>query len=63
MVLRIFKHRNVEFLIAPYLAWAQVCFNFPFPTLFFLFFFASSAPFLLLRFLLNLFLYFARITY
>ena len=26
MVLRIFKHRNVEFLIAPYLAWAQVCY-------------------------------------
>ena len=62
MVLRIFKHRNVEFLIAPYLAWAQVCFNFPFPTLFFLFFFASSAPFLLLRFL-YLFIYFVRITY
>lgn len=32
MVLRIFKHRNVEFLIAPYLAWAQVC-DFPFPHL------------------------------
>jgi hypothetical protein len=28
MVLRIFKHRNVEFLIAPYLAWAQV-YHFP----------------------------------
>ncbi|KAJ3511835.1 hypothetical protein NLJ89_g3869 [Agrocybe chaxingu] len=25
MVLRIFRHRNVEFLIAPYVAWAQVC--------------------------------------
>jgi hypothetical protein len=25
MVLRIFRHRNVEFLVAPYLAWAQVC--------------------------------------
>lgn len=24
MVLRVFKHRNVEFLIAPYVAWAQV---------------------------------------
>ncbi len=24
MVLRIFRHRNVEFLIAPYVAWAQV---------------------------------------
>ena len=24
MVLRIFKHRNVEFIIAPYIAWAQV---------------------------------------
>ena len=24
MVLRIFRHRNVEFIIAPYLAWAQV---------------------------------------
>ena len=35
MVLRIFKHRNVEFLIAPYLAWAQVCliFFFSFPHL------------------------------
>ena len=31
MVLRIFKHRNVEFLIAPYLAWAQVCDFFSFP--------------------------------
>jgi hypothetical protein len=27
MVLRIFRHRNVEFIIAPYVAWAQVfCF-------------------------------------
>jgi len=25
MVLRMFRHRNVEFLVAPYLAWAQVC--------------------------------------
>jgi hypothetical protein len=25
MVLRIFRHRNVEFIVAPYLAWAQVC--------------------------------------
>lgn len=25
MVLRIFRHRNVEFLIAPYSAWPQVC--------------------------------------
>ena len=25
IVLRIFKHRNVEFLVAPYVAWAQVC--------------------------------------
>ena len=25
MVLRIFRHRNVEFLVAPYVAWAQVC--------------------------------------
>ncbi|TFK39539.1 PIN domain-like protein [Crucibulum laeve] len=25
MVLRIFRHRNVEFIIAPYVAWAQVC--------------------------------------
>ncbi|KAK0457391.1 PIN domain-like protein [Desarmillaria tabescens] len=25
MVLRIFRHRNVEFIIAPYLAWPQVC--------------------------------------
>ncbi|KAF9525936.1 PIN domain-like protein [Crepidotus variabilis] len=24
MVLRIFRHRNVEFLVAPYIAWAQV---------------------------------------
>ena len=24
MVLRIFRHRNVEFIIAPYVAWAQV---------------------------------------
>ena len=24
IVLRIFKHRNVEFLVAPYVAWAQV---------------------------------------
>ena len=24
-VLRIFRHRNVEFLIAPYVSWAQVC--------------------------------------
>lgn len=24
MVLRIFRHRNVEFLVAPYVAWAQV---------------------------------------
>ena len=23
-VLRIFRHRNVEFLVAPYIAWAQV---------------------------------------
>lgn len=29
MVLRIFRHRNVEFIIAPYVAWAQVC-NVPF---------------------------------
>jgi hypothetical protein len=28
MVLRIFRHRNVEFLIAPYVAWAQVCIAF-----------------------------------
>jgi hypothetical protein len=27
MVLRIFRHRNVEFLIAPYIAWAQVRFD------------------------------------
>lgn len=27
MVLRIFRHRNVEFLIAPYVAWAQVRFH------------------------------------
>lgn len=27
MVLRIFRHRNVEFLVAPYVAWAQVCFR------------------------------------
>lgn len=26
MVLRIFRHRNVEFIVAPYLAWSQVCF-------------------------------------
>ncbi|KAH7885781.1 PIN domain-like protein [Phlebopus sp. FC_14] len=26
MVLRIFRHRNVEFLVAPYVAWAQVRF-------------------------------------
>ena len=25
MVLRIFRHRNVEFMVAPYVAWAQVC--------------------------------------
>ena len=25
MVLRIFRHRNVEFIIAPYVAWPQVC--------------------------------------
>jgi hypothetical protein len=25
MVLRIFRHRNVEFMVAPYLAWPQVC--------------------------------------
>ena len=25
MVLRIFRHRNVEFIIAPYVSWAQVC--------------------------------------
>ena len=25
MVLRIFRHRNVEYLVAPYVAWAQVC--------------------------------------
>jgi hypothetical protein len=25
MVLRIFRHRNVEFLIAPYVSWPQVC--------------------------------------
>jgi XPG N-terminal domain len=25
-VLRIFRHRNVEFMVAPYLPWAQVCF-------------------------------------
>jgi hypothetical protein len=34
MVLRIFRHRNVEFLVAPYLAWAQVTnplFFFPIP--------------------------------
>lgn len=24
MVLRIFRHRNVEFMVAPYVAWAQV---------------------------------------
>ena len=24
IVLRVFKHRNVEFLVAPYVAWAQV---------------------------------------
>ena len=24
MVLRVFRHRNVEFLVAPYVAWAQV---------------------------------------
>ena len=24
MVLRIFRHRNVEFIIAPYVSWAQV---------------------------------------
>ncbi|TFL04970.1 PIN domain-like protein [Pterulicium gracile] len=24
MVLRVFRHRNVEFLVAPYMAWAQV---------------------------------------
>ena len=24
MVLRIFRHRNVEYVVAPYLAWAQV---------------------------------------
>lgn len=24
MVLRIFRHRNVEYLVAPYLSWAQV---------------------------------------
>lgn len=29
MVLRIFRHRNVEFIIAPYVAWAQVCFSAP----------------------------------
>lgn len=26
MVLRIFRNRNVEFIIAPYVAWAQVCY-------------------------------------
>lgn len=25
IVLRIFRHRNVEFIVAPYVAWAQVC--------------------------------------
>ena len=25
MVLRIFRHRNVEYIVAPYIAWAQVC--------------------------------------
>lgn len=25
MVLRIFRNRNVEFIVAPYFAWAQVC--------------------------------------
>lgn len=45
MVLRIFKHRNVEFLIAPYLAWAQVCLLFFIPTL------ASCAPCLLFIFI------------
>jgi hypothetical protein len=25
LVLRVFRHRNVEFMVAPYLAWAQVC--------------------------------------
>ena len=25
MVLRVFRHRNVEFIVAPYLAWSQVC--------------------------------------
>ena len=25
MVLRVFRHRNVEYLIAPYISWAQVC--------------------------------------
>jgi hypothetical protein len=24
LVLRVFRHRNVEFIVAPYLAWAQV---------------------------------------
>ena len=28
MILRIFRHRNVEFLVAPYTAWAQVRFHF-----------------------------------
>jgi hypothetical protein len=27
IVLRIFRHRNVEFMVAPYVAWAQVCFS------------------------------------
>lgn len=27
VILRVFKHRNVEFLVAPYFAWAQVCFH------------------------------------
>ena len=26
MVLRIFRNRNVEFIVAPYVAWAQVCY-------------------------------------
>lgn len=29
MVLRIFRNRNVEFIIAPYVAWAQVRFSLP----------------------------------
>lgn len=31
MVLRIFRHRNVEFMVAPYVAWAQVSRSIFFP--------------------------------